>query len=489
MSRLSAAALAVALWAGAGAASAAELPTAAGAGEPAEVEIDRDASGVRYVAGQLLVTYSDSTSGAEIRRLSAGIDAETAVGLAEIDARLLELPEIGALRPGDARRAALRAARLTLEATRGVESADLNYLLEPAAAFNDPLLGQQWGVHRVGLPAAWDMSLGAGTRIAIIDSGIDPNHPEFFGGKVVGVGEYFSLTPFDGFPEDNAGHGTHVAGIASANSDNGEGVAGASPRSGLIIQKVCEEIVTCSTAATAQALIDAADSGADVANLSLGGYNHVPALENAVNYATGHDVLVVAAAGNDARANPRYPAAYPNALAVASTNIGDGTSDFSNFGDWVDIAAPGGQLDNPDEQDILSTYPVLFGSYEYLEGTSMASPLVAGTGALLAAQGMGAAPIRARLESTATDLGFCGRDPLFGAGLLDASAATGATAPSASCSPSPGSDACEHAKLRLLRAKKALKKAKQAGDHAKIKRAKHRVKKWKKRVKKECGSL
>jgi hypothetical protein len=132
---------------------------------------------------------------------------------------------------------------------------------------------------------------------------------------------------------------------------------------------------------------------------------------------------------------------------------------------------------------------VAFGSYEYLEGTSMASPLAAGTGALLAAQGMGAAQIRAQLESTATDLGFCGKDPLFGAGLLDASAATGATPPSANCSPSPGSDACEQAKLRLLQAKKALKKAQQAGGHAKVKRAKKRVKKSRRRVKRECGSL
>lgn len=288
---------------------------------PVEVNIDRAPSGDKYVAGQLLVTYSQSASGAAVREAIDAVGAETGEKLEEIDVRIVELPEIGQIASQDRREDALAAARRELVAAPGIESVTYNHTLEPAANFNDPLQSFQWGLGRIGINAAWDASTGAGTRVAIIDSGLDFTHPEFTG-AVLDFAEYFSLTP-DGFPEDNTGHGTHVAGIASANTNNGQGVAGTSPQSALLIAKVCDQGITCNTGAAAQALIDTANypGGVDVANLSLGTFNHTPELESAVNYATSRDLLVVAAAGNEARIDPFYPAAVALATGPSTRSV------------------------------------------------------------------------------------------------------------------------------------------------------------------------
>jgi thermitase len=467
---------------------------------PVEFVIDRDASGDRYLASELLVTYSASVSRSTIREATEDLGAEVEVRLEEIDARLLEFPEIQEMGSSDQRERALREAKQQLAASPGVEHAGYNYLLHTAATFNDPLQGFQWALGQIGASAAWDVSVGSGTRIAILDSGLDwdpfnpngaPTHPEFQG-AVVASGEYFSFTPFDGIPEDNNGHGTHVAGIASANTNNGFGIAGTSPNSGLIIAKVCEglprEGAPCDLAAGAQALIDVANvpGGVDAANLSFGGTASDPALENAVNYATGKGVLVVAAAGNNASTAPFYPAAYPNAFAVSSTNIQDGISAFSNTGSYVDISAPGGDQ-GAAEENIFATYPQFLGSFEFLAGTSQAAPHVTGTAALLAAQGMNAKQIRDRLQDTATDLGPCGTDTGYGAGRLDAGAALGATAPTANClGPPVADDDCDKAKRKLRKAKRRFRNAKETGDPQKVRKALQRLRKARKRYKEAC---
>jgi thermitase len=467
--------------------------------DPVEFVIDRDASGDEYLAGELLVTYSGSVPPSTIREATEDLGAEVEVRLAEIDARLLEFPEIQDMGSSDQRERELRAAKQQLAATPGIEHAGYNYVLQTAATFNDPLQGFQWALGQIGASAAWDMSVGSGSRIAILDSGLDwdpfnpngaPTHPEFQG-AVVAYQEYFCFI-CDGIPEDNNGHGTHVAGIASANTNNGFGIAGTSPSSGLIIAKVCEglprEGAPCDLAAGTQALIDVANvpGGVDVANLSFGGTASGPELENAVDYATGRGVLVVAATGNNASTAPFYPAAYPNAFAVSSTNIQDGISAFSNTGSYVDISAPGGDQ-GAGEENIFSTYPQFIGSFEFLAGTSQAAPHVAGTAALLAAQGMNAKQIRERLQDTATDLGPCGTDTGYGAGRLDAGAALGATAPTANCFGPPVADGdCDKAKRKLRKAKRRLRNAKETGDPQKIRKARKRLRQARKRYKEAC---
>jgi thermitase len=152
------------------------------------------------------------------------------------------------------------------------------------------------------------------------------------------------------------------------------------------------------------------DHGADVVNLSLGGPAESSALRDAVNRASRRGAVVVAAAGNAGTTRRQYPAAYPNAIAVSSTNKSDGLAGFSSRGDWVDLAAPG--------TNILSTSKS--GGYGKASGTSFSAPLVSGLAGLLASQGISADSIRQRMQGSAKDLGRAGDDPRFGHGRIDA---------------------------------------------------------------------
>ena len=170
--------------------------------------------------------------------------------------------------------------------------------------------------------------------------------------------------------------------------------------------------------------------------MSFGGPACGSGLRSAVDYASQRGVSLVAAAGNQATSTPQCPAAFPSVLAVSGTDIHDGDSDFSNFGSWVDIAAPGGDP-GPPSQNILSTLPTWMGSYDYRAGTSMSSPFVAGVASLLASQGRAASSIRGRIEGTAIDLGARGKDLVFGHGLVDAEAAVDDVRPITSLSAHP----------------------------------------------------
>jgi subtilisin family serine protease len=172
--------------------------------------------------------------------------------------------------------------------------------------------------------------------------------------------------------------------------------------------------------------------GAEVINMSLAGYGRSEAQARAVNYAWNTGTVVVAAAGNDATNQPAYPAAYTNAIAVSGTDYHNGDSNFSNYGSWVDVAAPAGELQgslSAARYQILSTYPTYFNSsgYNSQSGTSFACPMVSGVVALLALQNRSAAQVQKRLQSTATDFGAVGRDNLFGTGLVNARAAVGSS--------------------------------------------------------------
>jgi thermitase len=459
-----------------------------------DFEIDRNAAGDRYFAGELLVIFEDSATAPEIRETADDAGAEITSRIPEIDSRLLEFPEVLDIASDDRREDVLQDAKSELQATPGVESVDYNYVLEQFATVNDPLQQFQWGMERIGITRAFDASTGAGTRMVIIDGGLDFFHPEF-NGAVAGQAEYFTATPGDGIAEDNNGHGTHVAGIASATTNNGFGVVGASPQSALFIGKVCDGPQgQCNLEAAAAALIDAANipGGIDVANLSLGGPNNVPVMEQAVNYATSRDVLVVVAMGNTGDQTPQFPASYANSFAVTSSDINDGISTFSTTGPQSDISAPGGTGGFPgNPQDILSTVPGFLGSFDYKNGTSMSSPHVAGVAALLAAQGNNAGQIRSQLENTSTDLGFCGYDPFYGAGRLDASAALGQTPRQTNCISAAGgpSEKCLKARKKLNKAIRKLKKAIKRGTNAQVQKAKRKVRNAKRKVIAACGSL
>ncbi|KPC73751.1 thermitase, partial [Thermoactinomyces vulgaris] len=199
-------------------------------------------------------------------------------------------------------------------------------------------------------------------------------------------------------PQDGNGHGTHCAGIAAAVTNNSTGIAGTAPKASILAVRVLNNSGSGTWTAVANGITYAADQGADVISLSLGGTVGNSGLQQAVDYAWSKGSVVVAAAGNAGTTAPNYPAYYSNAIAVASTDQNDNKSSFSTYGSWVDVAAPG--------SSIYSTYPT--STYSSLSGTSMATPHVAGVAGLLAAQGRSASNIRAAIENTADKISGTG---------------------------------------------------------------------------------
>ena len=386
----------------------------------------------------------------------------------------------------------MQAAKRELASTPGVAHVGFNYVLEQFATVNDPLQQFQWGMQRIGALRAFDASTGANTRVAVIDGGLDFIHPEF-SGAVLAQGEYFTATPGDGIAEDNNGHGTHVAGIAAANTNNGYGVFGASPqcrsahRKGLRrapgpVQPRRRRRGAASTSRT---------SGASTS----------PTCRSAAQQPPRDG------AGGQLRDEPRrarrrrdgehrrHRAAVPGLLRELARGHEHGHQrqrldvlDHRPAGRHRRPGGTGGFPGNP--EDILSTVPGFLGAFDYKNGTSMSSPHVAGTAALLAAQGMNAQQIRTQLENSSTDLGACGRDTFYGAGRLDASAAVGLTPDQANCvGPSPESDACKRARNRYAKAVAKLKHAIKQGNPRKILKAKKKKRKRKQDVIALCGSL
>lgn len=277
-----------------------------------------------------------------------------------------------------------------------VEYAEPNYIYTIQWTPNDPdFSSRQWGPQKVQAPEAWDVTRGSSsTRIAIVDTGVQYDHPDLAGKVVRG----YDFVDDDSDPYDGNGHGTHCAGIAAAVTDNGRGIAGMAPNATIYAVRVLDDNGSGTLDDVANGIIHAADNGADVISLSLGSPNDSITLKEAVNYAWEKGVVVVAAAGNNGSSQPTYPAYYSNAIAVAATDSDETKASFSNYGSWVDVAAPG--------VDIYSTYTG--SSYRSLSGTSMATPHVAGLAGLLDAQGRSASQIRAAIENTA--------DPISGTG-------------------------------------------------------------------------
>lgn len=295
--------------------------------------------------------------------------------------------------------------------------------------------GYQWNLPHINLPNAWGITVGsADVRIGVVDTGIDAGHPDL-AGKVV---DGYDFVNDDADPSDDNGHGTHVAGILSANTDNTRGVAGVAWNAKLLSVKALNADGIGPISDVAAGIIWAADHGADVINLSVGVLGPNASLQNAVNYAHSRGALLVAAAGNFyGNGNPVvYPAAYDNVLAVGSIGDSDEHASYSETGPYLDLVAPGGNpTDSTDTNRrhwILSTYwrgssyggsPAV--GYMPVAGTSQAAPHVAGVAALVMAADPGLTNVLTAdlLTATAVDLGNTGRDDVFGYGRVDALAA------------------------------------------------------------------
>lgn len=278
---------------------------------------------------------------------------------------------------------------------------------------NDTLYARyQWNLPEIATEKGWNVTRGEDDMIvAIVDTGVQADHPDLQGRLVQGYNVIDPSKP----PNDDVGHGTHVAGIIAAQVDNNEGIAGLTWYTKIMPVKALDSTGAGTTYSVAEGIIWATDHGADVINMSLGNYAQAQFLHDAIKYAYDHGVVLVAASGNDSTDRPGYPAAYPEVFAVGATNEDESLAEYSNYGDYIDVAAPG--------TSIASTYP---GSrYAALSGTSMACPHVSALASLVrsANPSLTNEQVMSVLRQTAKDLGAKGKDNKFGYGQIDVNAA------------------------------------------------------------------
>jgi thermitase len=226
----------------------------------------------------------------------------------------------------------------------------------------------QWALEKIqAMPSLWHVEDASPVLVAVLDTGIDASHAELSGRVVAGVNLESSATA-----DDIYGHGTAVAGIIAA-ADDGLGIIGLAPQSRLVNVKVADDEGKCRLSALAEGIVWAVDSGARVINISIELSESAPALKKAVDYAWNSGAVIVAAAGNDAGSQPVYPASYENCIAVTAIREDGTLAPLANYGDWVDVAAPG-----------FNIYSILpDNAYGYKHGTSFAAAHVSGLAALL----------------------------------------------------------------------------------------------------------
>jgi len=288
----------------------------------------------------------------------------------------------------------------TLVALPEVEFAEANGIDQGTTIVpTDSKFIDQNGIKKIRADEAWYIARGNVT-IAIVDSGADLTHPDL-NAKIIKGTDFVN----GGDPDDENGHGTHVAGIAAAETNNSTGIAGVSWGSKALIVRVLDNNNKGPYTRTAQGIKYAADNGARIINTSFGGTGGKSIKCAAATYAIGKGSLVIASAGNNGNSTKSYPAACPGVIAVGNTTSSDGRASSSNFGSWVDLAAPGTQ--------ILSTVPITgscthctASGYKRLTGTSMASPMVAGAAAVLLSRepSLTNSKIEERLKKTAKKL-------------------------------------------------------------------------------------
>ncbi len=369
---------------------------------------------VAAVAGTLVVDLDDGTSLQDARDLTglplawaSERSADESLAVAEVDdlarwtERLGDVDGIEAVEPS-----------LEYQATG---------LLPSLRYPDDPLYDRQWNLDTIGAPAGWRVGAGTGVTVAVVDTGVS---------KVADLGDTevlpgVSFVPLRRSADDDNGHGTHVAGTIAQSTNNGIGVAGVAPRARILPLKALSGAGFGQSQWIASAIDEAVDQGAQVINLSLGGPQS-KVIQVAVEKAAAQGVIVVAAAGNTGREGVGWPARSPGAIGVSATGPDDGLAPYSTWGAGVDIAAPGGDKTRSGGGILQDTIDSGKSGHAYKEfqGTSMATPHVAGAAAVLLSAGAGSpAEVRDALYASATDLGEPGMDTRFGHGRLDVAAA------------------------------------------------------------------
>ena len=372
------------------------------------------------VEGEVIVKFKDKTNDPELSDTLSALNSVEGEALPLDNTVVAEVPE------GES----IEGFVDSLEAQPNVEYAQPNYIFTLDRTVNDPDAQmpspKQWYLSKINAYNAWDYTMGSsGVLAAVIDTGIDLSHPEFAGR----IQYQYDFADNDSTASDDYGHGTHVAGIIAAASDNGAGGTGIAPKVNLLIADVFkwwtingEQTFGASTTHIIEGVNYAVANGADVINMSLGGIAYNATYEAAVNNAVASGVVIVAAAGNSNTNAAQYPSDYSGPISVIATDSNNNRASFSNYGDEKDISAPG--------VNIWNTF--LSGTYANLGGTSMASPVVAGVVALMLSKNPGLTPAQVKdiLYSTATDVTSTGVgwDQWTGYGVVNAAAAVSGAA-------------------------------------------------------------
>lgn len=374
----------------------------------------------KYKAGEILVKFKP---GAPAKGIIASHRATVREVVPRIDVYCLRLP------PG----LSVPEAMKKFSRNPNVVFASPNHILYAIVFPNDEWFEWfQWGLYNtegrydIHAPEAWDLHTGStSTIIAIIDTGIQSSHPDLTGKVIQGYNAIDGSTNAD----DDHMHGTFVAGIAAASTNNYEGIAGVDWHARLMPVKVIDASGQGEEIDAAEGIVWAVSNGANIINLSLGTYLDVPALEAAVNDAWDAGSVVVCASGNDDlddATSPHYPSYYPTTIAVGATNEYDQrctAADWffggSNYGDSLDVMAPGNWI----WSTAPTWYPTLFGvPYELASGTSASAPFVSGLAGLIwaAHPGWTNQQVRAQIELTCDDIGTAGWDRYTGWGRINA---------------------------------------------------------------------
>lgn len=393
---------------------------------------------VTFEQGYHIGPYGSFFKGKTLQKGGLGIgplyNAEALDDLGEV--ALLQLP----------RGSDLAATIATLNTQPGVRYAERNALRKAMIAPNDPIYGQQWGMSKIGAEAAWDITTGAPVVIAIIDTGVSSSHPDLRGRVLPG----FNALSGDSNAEDDQGHGTAMAGIAAAGTNNGEGVAGMCWNCQILPVKVLNSQGSGSSASVVKGMYWAAENGARIISMSLGGDEATQAERDVVDYIYGKGIPIFASSGNaGSDGNPIiYPAAFPRVIAVGATTPNDTASGFSSYGSYVDIAAPGVGIWTTFWNNGQNTYGAG-------NGTSPACPFVSGLAALAISLWPELTPdqLEQLLTGSAVDIMDPGKDVYTGSGRIDAlktlqnaAARTlpGATPPAPAPEPAPTPPASGH---------------------------------------------
>lgn len=351
----------------------------------------------RWVKGRVIVQARAGLPEAALGRI-VGVHGGRAKRIGQSNLYVVELP-------GNASEVAVAAQ---LAHNPHLKFAELDGLIKPELVSNDPYLGSQWHLGKIGAPSAWDTSAGSNVTIAVLDTGVDASHPDLVASVVPGW-NFFSG---NSSTVDVYGHGSKVAGSVAATLNNATGVAGVAGQARIMPIKISDDTGYGSWSAMAQGLTYAADNGVRVANISymVGG---VSTVQSAAQYMKGKGGLVFVSAGNTGVA--ATDAATTTLIPVGATNSADAIASFSTYGPYVALSAPG--------EGIYTT--TKGGGYGAVSGTSFSSPIAAGVAALVMAANpaLSSAQVESILFSTAQDLGAGGRDPYYGNGRVNAAAA------------------------------------------------------------------